>query len=176
MKEREKWKGERWGSEWIRGEEGCPGPTRGMYITTDFCCIFYSKSAFPLDALTGEVERDVITLTITDEKYSTSTPCCTVRHHLVVTDHSGMWTRKTVVEVATCWRRVKQMGGPSWLSHALGINDDVDAWCHYCVWFSLTICAQNNNRVYERLFIFSNLLQTSLDRSLHCIKVRHFAI
>jgi len=29
MKKREKWKGKRWGSKWIRGEEGCPGPTRG---------------------------------------------------------------------------------------------------------------------------------------------------
>ena len=28
MKEREKQKGERWGSKWTRGEEGCPGPTQ----------------------------------------------------------------------------------------------------------------------------------------------------
>jgi len=30
MKEREKWKGKRWGSKWTRVEEGCPGPTRGF--------------------------------------------------------------------------------------------------------------------------------------------------
>ena len=44
MKERENEKGKRWGSKWTRGEEGCPGPTRGRYkairlgIITDIKC------------------------------------------------------------------------------------------------------------------------------------------